>query len=352
MRDIPGLDYHQPLIKTLCDFFNELEEGLPPLSQKGQWALNALKEYSLRPSKRIRGSIAAMIVDIARGVRNDPAGLRLGAAIELIQNHLLIIDDVMDGSTMRRGSVAAHVAYEQDFPYARGRESEMVGILIGMIAKHTSSLLLLDSADPRDNSRAALAVLERSTIITDLGQIDDLDQQLGREVSTDAMLKKYAQKSSYYTFVAPIEAALALVYGAQPQHRKDAESYGLPAGIAFQLRDDYLGIYGEINKTGKPNLDDVHEGKYTLMIHLALQTADATTEKAVRSIVGNRTATVEDLYELRKLLDNTGAKDGALKEGEQYAMQAKKAAHTAVSWGNKEAGILESIITFAMERET
>ncbi len=88
------------------------------------------------------------------------------------------------------------------------------------------------------------------------------------------------------------------------------------------------------------------------MIHLALQTADATTEKAVRSIVGNRTATVEDLYELRKLLDNTGAKDGALKEGEQYAMQAKKAAHTAVSWGNKEAGILESIITFAMERET
>jgi len=351
VRKIPGLDYHRPLAETLREFFDDIDTKLPPLSQKGQWALNTLKEYSLRPSKRIRGSIAAMIVDSARGVKNDPAGLRLGAAIELIQNHLLIIDDVMDGSTMRRGSATAHVAYEQDFPYAHGRESEMVGILIGMMAKHLSSLLLLGSAGTSNNNQAALAILERSTIITDLGQIDDLDQQLGREVSTDTLLKKYAQKSSYYTFVAPIEAALALVHGAQPQHRQDAESYGLPAGIAFQLRDDYLGIYGEINKTGKPNLDDVHEGKYTLMIHLALQSADTATEKAIRSIVGNRSATVKELYELRRLLNSTGAKDGALKEGEQYAMQAKKSAHTAVSWGSEEAGILESIINFAMERE-
>jgi geranylgeranyl diphosphate synthase type I len=351
VKQLSGLEYHQPLAEVLREFFDELEASLPPLSTKGQWALDTLKEYSLRPSKRIRGSIAAMLVDTAKGVKNDPAGLRLGAAIELIQNHLLIVDDVMDGSTTRRGEATVHIAYERDFPYARGREAEMVGILVGMIAQHASSLLLLGAKAPAENKQAALAILERSTLITDIGQIDDLDQRLGRDVSTDALLQKYAQKSSYYTFVSPIEAALALVYGVQPWHRKDAEDYGLPAGVAFQLRDDYLGIYGDTSKTGKPNLDDIHEGKYTLMVHLALQAADEPTKKAIQAIVGDHSATEKELHKLRLLLEQTGGKNGALQKGQQYAEEAKAAAHAASSWGSAEAAILESILTFAMERE-
>lgn len=351
MAAIPGLDYNQALTDTLQAFFDTVENDLPPLSEKGKWAIGMLRDYSLRPSKRIRGSIAAMIVDNAKGVTHDSSGLRLGAAIELIQNHLLIVDDVMDRSTKRRGEPSAHVAYERDFPYVRGREAEMVGILVGMIAQHASSLLLLGADAPDANKQAALAILERSTLITDIGQIDDLDQQLGRNVHTEDLLRKYAQKSSYYTFVAPLESALALVHGPKPPHKTDAENYGLPAGIAFQLRDDYLGIYGDTSKTGKPNLDDVHEGKNTLMVHLALKKADAATKKAIESIVGDSTASEGELERLQHLLRDTGVTDEALASGNKYAEQAKAAAHAATSWGEQEAAILEQIIIFAMERE-
>ncbi len=351
MSTLPGLDYHAALAKTLQASFDELEVSLPALSEKGKWALAMLRDYSLRPSKRIRGSIAAMIVDSAKGTKNDPAGLKLGAAIELIQNHLLIVDDVMDRSTKRRGQPTAHVAYERDFTYARGREAEMVGILVGMIAQHASSLLLLGTNAPDANKHDALAILERSTLITDIGQIDDLDQQLGRGTTTDDLLRKYAEKSSYYTFVAPIEAALALVHGKQPMHRTDAERYGIPAGIAFQLRDDYLGIFGDTSKTGKPNLDDIHEGKNTLMVHMALENADESTQTAIRAIVGDVTATEVELVRLRDLLSATGAADMAMQQGRQYADTAKEAAHSASSWGEAEAAILESIITFIVERD-
>jgi geranylgeranyl diphosphate synthase type I len=292
-----------------------------------------------------------MMYDHAVGAQNDTRGLALGASIELIQNYLLIVDDVMDRSTMRRSLPTAHIAYERDFLYARGREAEMIGMLVGMIAHHASNMLLLGSGSDADHVRAAMAVLERTTLITGIGQIDDLDQQLGREVGTEAMLRKYAQKSSYYTFAAPIEAALTLANGANDSYRLDAEEYGIPAGIAFQLRDDYLGIYGETKKTGKPNLDDVHEGKYTLMVHLALEAADDTTKKRIRAIIGDHAAGEAELTTLRTLLQQTGATDDAMAKAAHYAEQAKRAARTASSWGKEEADILEAIISFAMERE-
>lgn len=349
--NVAGFSYHEALKTTLSDFFDEFSAELPELSDKGMWALSILKDYSLRPSKRVRGSIAAMIVDSAKGTTNDPAALRLGAAIELIQNHLLIVDDVMDRSAMRRGEPTAHKLYEHAFSPADSREAEMVGVLVGMIAQHASSLLLLSTNASHTNIHDALRILERSTLITDIGQIDDIDQQIDKGVSTDALLRKYAQKSSYYSFVAPLEAALALVNGQSDTAHADAEAFGIAAGIAFQLRDDYLGIYGETDKTGKPNLDDIHEGKYTYMIHQALQVASEEQGNELRSILGNDLAGETELQRVRDILDTTGAKHEALRLGESYGTQAKTAARTATSWGATEAGILESLITFAMERE-
>lgn len=351
MKHLPDLDYYQPLADTLIEFFDQVEASLPPLSEKGKWALGAIKEYSLRPSKRVRGSIAAMMYDHAKGTKNDPAGLKLGAAIELIQNHLLIVDDVMDRSTLRRGKPTIHKLYEESFGHSIGREAEMIGMLVGMIVQHTSSLLLLSAEATAEYKQPALGILERSTLITDIGQIDDLDQQLGRKISTEDMLRRYAQKSSYYTFVAPIESALALAHGPSVRDRADAEAFGIPAGVAFQLRDDYLGLFGETSKTGKPNLDDVHEGKYTLIVHRALQKADEKTRAEIKKIIGNPDAGEAELESLRKLLHSTGAVEKTLQDAHTFAEQARKAARGATAWGETEANALDGLITFVMERE-
>ncbi len=87
------------------------------------------------------------------------------------------------------------------------------------------------------------------------------------------------------------------------------------------------------------------------MVHLALKAADEPTKKVIEAIVGDHAATEKELHQLRTLFQQAATKSGALKKGEQYAAQAKKAAHTAASWGHTEAVILESILTFAMERE-
>lgn len=338
--------YATPLGREIDRVIDEFESELPDISPRARWVIDQIRGYSARPSKRMRGSLAAAMYDHASGQTQSPAGLRLGAAIEIMQNFLLITDDVFDHSLLRRGQPTLHEAYKTEF-HGDENEAAAIGVLAGGIAQHIASLALLSTDESPEHIQVALTWLQRDIAITGIGQVDDIAQSFGREFTREELLRKYHQKSSYYSLVNPLTVGLAL---AGRDGRADAEAYGLPAGVAFQIRDDYLGIFGDTDETGKPNLDDIHEGKHTLMVEFALEQASDEQCAAMTRILGNTDAGQVELDELRDILQSSGAAQASLDEARDYGERAKQAAHIAESWSPEFAAMLEELVDFAIER--
>jgi geranylgeranyl diphosphate synthase type I len=131
-------------------------------------------------------------------------------------------------------------------------------------------------------------------------------------------------KSAKYTIERPLHlgAALAGADGAVPAA---LSAYGLPLGIAFQLRDDVLGVFGDPAKTGKPAGDDLREGKETYLVMLARQRAGRAGRQLLEGALGNAKLSEEDVAELRRLITGCGAVDATEARIAVLLAQAKDA---------------------------
>jgi geranylgeranyl diphosphate synthase type I len=165
--------------------------------------------------------------------------------------------------------------------------------------------------------------------LTNIGQLDDISQTLSNPPAYEDAMRRYQQKTSYYTFVDPI--TLGRTLAGETNVRLAAESFGIPAGMAFQLSDDILGLYGTPDTTGKSNLDDVREGKYTFLIHYALERANQEQRMRLEEILGNASANEGDLRIVQDIVTETGAYEQAQDDAKRYAEAAVEAARV---WSN------------------
>jgi len=348
------VQYAEPINTASAEAFERIVKMFPtPLSAQAVWAFDALREYSLRGGKRLRGSLAAAIYDEMLGSKLQRAGIELGVALEMMQNYLLIIDDVMDHSALRRGEPTIHELHLKEYaPYKVDQhESNMMAVSVGLLAQHMASLVLANLPVSADNVRKTVETVHINIGATGLGQIDDLYQQDGRNIDSNDIVRKYHFKSSYYTFVNPLESGLALAGKLDQQAIKDCEAFGLPAGVAFQLHDDYLGIFGESEQTGKANLDDIQEGKYTLLMQYAFEHASARDISILRRLLGNANANSADLEIVRAILVRSGAAEYIQSEALRYAKEAISAASEAKTWSSKFSELLVALVNFSVERQ-
>ena len=343
--------YKQPIQAVIEKSLYEFTSQLPELSADASWALDSLTAYCTRPSKKIRGSLAAALYDHLNATSMDKTALRLAAAVEVVQNFLLIVDDAVDRSPLRRGQPTIHELYKSEYHPESAREGDMVAIFIGMLAQHAANYIILNLPVNAEYITKSLSVMHLNISTTGIGQIDDVQQQIDRlPITTSDLLRKYQQKSSYYTFVNPLESALALAGKWNRQAHEDCGAFGLPAGVAFQLRDDYIGIFGDTSATGKANLEDIREGKYTFMMHYAAASATKKQSSTLLALLGKQDANEDDLETVRNILNETGAADKAMKDAHVFADEAKQAAKNAGSWRDDFANILEAMVTFSVER--
>lgn len=115
-------------------------------------------------------------------------------------------------------------------------------------------------------------------------------------------------KSAKYSIEAPLVIGAALG-GASIQQLTSLREIGLPLGIAFQLRDDLLGVFGDPAVTGKPAGDDLREGKRTVLIALAQQELPATAIRLMDELLGDESLDDNQIATLQATLTNTGAVD-------------------------------------------
>lgn len=346
--------YAQPIDTASAEVFERITALFPsPLSAQSKWAFDALREYSMRGGKRLRGALAAAVYDEMVGGQQERAGIELGVVLEMMQNYLLIVDDVMDHSALRRGEPTIHELYLKEYaPFkVNQHEANMMAVSVGLLAQHIASLVMTNLPADADNVRATVETMHLNIGVTGLGQIDDLYQQDGRDVTTADIVRKYHLKSSYYTFVNPLESGLALAGKLDKRAKAECEAFGLPAGVAFQLHDDWLGIFGESEQTGKANLDDIQEGKYTLLMQYAFEHANTKDVATLRRLLGNVNANSADLEIVRGILRRSGAADYVQSEAHRYADTAKQAARTAKTWSSKFAELLVRFVEFSVERQ-
>ena len=128
---------------------------------------------------------------------------------------------------------------------------------------------------------------------------------------------------------------------------------GLPAGVgvAFQMRDDYIGIFGDEKKSGKTNLDDVHEGKYTMLVAETLPRISTEVAGVVSEMLGNHQVTEVELERLRSIMHGSGAVQRVQDKMEGLIIEATKAAESAESWDEEYGRFLTELLEYSVRRD-
>ncbi|WP_442943933.1 polyprenyl synthetase family protein [Nocardia sp. NBC_00508] len=290
-------------------------ERLGPVFVEG---VDALEQFVLRGGKRTRPAFAWTGW---LGAGGDPRGPEAGAvltacsALELVQACALIHDDIIDSSRTRRRFPTVHVDFEQrhrdrGWTGDSGHFGASVAILIGDLALswaddmvHTSGLA------PAAVARFAPVWADMRTEVLG-GQLLDINGEAGADESVEAALRINRYKTAAYTVERPLHLGAAIAQ-AEPRLIEAYRTFGTAIGIAFQLRDDLLGVFGDPAVTGKPSGDDLREGKRTVLLAEALRRADVGDPAAaalLRAGIGTDLS-AEAVQRLRALLIELGAVD-------------------------------------------
>lgn len=287
--------------------------------------------------------------------------LRVAAALELFQASALFHDDVMDASATRRGLPTAHVEFaarhmRADWPGDSSRFGENAAILLGDLALTASNRLLAEALDdaPATIRAAATEIFGRMQTQVIAGQyLDVLGQArpFGQDPGADEAraMEVIRSKSAGYSVVHPVALGAALA-GADAHSIQAAAAFSLPLGIAFQLRDDVLGVFGDTAVTGKPAGDDLREGKRTVLVCRALAAADDTQRGRLLALLGDPELDAVGVCTLQSILVDTGALaavEGLIAECADRAGRALESADLA----DPGAGVLRELAQAAVDRQ-
>lgn len=323
--------------------------------------IDLLADVLLRGGKRTR---PAFLWWGWRGCGGAPAGsgadavLRVAAALELIQGCALIHDDLMDGSLLRRGAPSAHVALAEQHRTAGLRGSpEAFGASAAILAGDLALVWADDLFETAGlDARARRAVREpwrsmRTETIA--GQYLDL---YGQGLSADApeeSLRVAYLKSGLYTVERPLHLGAAMA-GAGPDLVAALRRAGRSAGVAFQLRNDLLGVFGGPAGSGKPAGEDIKDGASTYLVAIALQRARAHSrrqaEQRLRTALGNHELSAGELEQVRELLTGLGAVaavEERIEELTATALTALDQAHLAPPAAERLRALVRGVSTGA-----
>ncbi|WP_300266067.1 polyprenyl synthetase family protein [Microbacterium sp.] len=258
----------------------------------------------------------------------------LCAALEIFQAAALVHDDLIDNSDTRRGRPAAHRALE-----ARHRalgwsgDAEAFGrasaILLGDLLVAWSDDLLERALTDHPQASAVRAEYARMRRGVTTGQFLDIAEESAWRVNPDAehaerALRVARLKSARYSIEQPLLLG-ALLAGADAAQQEALRGFGLPIGMAFQLRDDVLGVFGEQSVTGKPAGDDLREGKRTVLIALTRERLDASARRLLDELLGDPELDAAQVSALQSTIVESGALARVEEMISAYAQEADRA---------------------------
>ncbi len=303
---VPGL-----VAARLEEFFDAMAPTTAAISPVVEQGTDELRAFILTGGKRVRPTFAWAGWQCATGVDDASATdvITLGAALELVQACALIHDDVIDRSDTRRGRPTVHRVFAAQHRGAGWSGSsdhfgDSAAILIGDLALAWAD----DLAATLGSAIAASWSAMRTEVLG--GQLLDIVNEASGDETADAAQRVMRFKTAAYTVARPLELG-ALLGDGSPTLVAALRDIGADLGLAFQLRDDLLGVYGDPAMTGKPSGDDLASGKRTVLLAEGLTRADAANPVAAQELrhMLRRPLTDDDIATARALLRDVGAVD-------------------------------------------
>lgn len=279
--------------------FDEDESALDPAWARAQALVT---ELALRPAKRLRPQLLLSGYRVGGGGDPVPDGFwTFATGLEVLHTFMLVHDDVADQASLRRGGPALHRAM------GGGRLGENLAIVAG---DHlfVRAVELLFSA-PLATAPAAASYYLRVCRHTAVGQYLDLDlaERGWAELSPFDALKVAELKTAQYTVAAPL-ACGALLAGASGVEVRTLQRLGRFAGVAFQLRDDLIGLVGDHRTSGKPGDCDLRDRKKSFPLLLAYRRATSEERNQIERI--GFESGPEDLEAVRNIVRRRGGITG------------------------------------------
>jgi len=344
--------YKEKVDQELNIFFDEKEKEYSQVSEFSRNFVGSLREFTLRGGKRFRAGLMFYSYKMFGGT-NDDEFVKLSTFIELIQSFLLIHDDIFDNADLRRGGNTIHNIYEEeamgDGSYDRSSFGHVMGILNGNIANQFAFEII---AGAKFQPEMLLRVTELVSIkICDVlfGQVQDYLLPLQKDFTEEEVLKIDIYKTATYTYEIPLLVG-AILAGAEQEEKDLLREFAISAGIAFQIRDDILGMFGDLEKLGKPIASDIKEGKKTLLILDVIRNGTYEEQEVINSKLGKSNITNEEIDEVRNVIRDSGALNRSENLCEQYTTKAKEIFSKIERKDNEGWTFINDVVEYMIKR--
>lgn len=284
--------------------------------------------YFNRGGKRLRPGLVCLAAGLFGGENAETAALPCAAGVELFHNWTLIHDDIIDNDDVRRGGSSVHVAVAALFRDCGEKSREYgrdVAILAGDALHSMSIRLMTKLVENGVSSEIALKIISLcegeyvnrllcgETLDTRSGLFSGnvISEGINEDESLNIMLGK---TGALFALCAVSGAMIGLGISDEKDDRITAlKCFAENCGIAFQLKDDILGVTSDEKTLGKPIGGDIREGKATLILAEAIRNASPSDREFFERVVGNRQATTSEVERALGLLQELGGVDYAAR---------------------------------------
>lgn len=302
------------------------------------------KEHNLRPAKRLRGSFVHYGYLLGGGQENDKVW-SAAMAVEIVHTALLMHDDFMDRDITRRGGQTTHKYYEAKDNNPHYGNS---------MAVTTGDTVLCAGFDLLNNvvKKTTMHQMLRAIVNTAHGQAYDITLETLGKWHEDDVINLHIAKTAIYTYENP------LVIGARMAELSEdvlliLHNYAFDGGVAFQLQDDILGVFGTPEKTGKSADSDLLQGKCTMLVLKVFNDGTPRQQKAVKKVWGKMEATQTDLSAAKQAIIDSGSLKYSNDVARRYAMKAVKTASKLrdLNLNSKAIDYIQGIAEYMVNRE-
>lgn len=276
------------------------------------------------------------------------------AGQELLHLAMLIHDDIIDRDYVRYGIDNVTAAFLKEYDALiqqdddRLHYAQSAAILAGDLLLSEAYLLVSQTDLPAERILEAQKVLGNAVFGVVGGELLDTEAAF-KKVASAHPLVIAEHKTASYSFVSPLLMGASLA-GAHAAQKKALATLGQTLGIAYQIRDDIIGVFGDESVTGKSAEGDIREGKRTLLIDEFYRQANPEQREAFDHRFGNLNATSEDVEYVRGLLIDSGAKAAIEETISNYHADCDRLVDS-LGLSEAHASAFHQLITMCLQRE-
>lgn len=347
--------YKEIMDADIAAYCTQIEKStLQQYGAHARVATDAFLSILSQGGKRIRGSLTMLGYEMSGG-QDSKMIVQAARAIEMVHAYFLIMDDIQDRSLTRRGAPTAHIMLsEYHRKHHLADEPEHFGIAMALnamgIGSHAAQMIIANLDAPETLRLKALSILNRTAIITAHGQSHDIMNEVIADVSEQDVDRVLEWKTAHYTILNPLHFGMVLA-GADCHATDAITDYAMHTGRAFQITDDILGVFGEEFESGKSPLDDIREGKRTLLTVYALEHTGNGNKNFLIQMLGNHSLTQAEFRRCKDILVESGALAHAQTAAEQHVQAALEAIDREQDrWNSDGVQFLRGLATYLLAR--